>query len=522
MTRNRYAIAALSLAGVLFCSGMALAQGGAVGNWTATGNDPGHSGWQKAENSISKETAGTSFKYLWKIQLGAAGKDAQNFTEPLLAPRLINSHGFKDLVLWASTDTLYAVDSELGVLLWKKSYAPMKGACGPRNLNFVMEPPVVINFGARRAPGAPIPPPPPPPPTASQRRVGMSTTGGFGLKGIYVLAGDGMIHEQVLTTGADWAPTAPAVKFLPAGTPVADLDMMGKTIFTSSGECASGTKGIWSIDVASSDYKVSSLEARGIQPIGLAGVAGAAGADGVIYAVTGAGASAAEGVHANSVMALDAKSLAVSDWYTPAGEGTIADVMPIAFTYKGRHMVAAPGKNGSYVLLDGAALGGANHQTALAETPKIAKPRAGAMDSLAAWQDAEGTAWVLASVSSPMNADAKFGTMNGTATHGAIVAFKVADEGGSMTLTPEWVSRDLVNPAPPVIANGTVVALSQGDASTHARLYVLDASSGKELYNSGDAIPTYAHHAGLSVGDGHAFFTTHDNVLYSFGIGIEH
>lgn len=517
MRRIRYPFAAMSLSGAMLCSGVALAQGGAVGNWTSVGNDPGHSGWQKAETSISKETAGTTFKYLWKIQLGAGGNNARNFSEPLLALRLINAQGFKDLALWASTDTLYAVDSELGKLLWKKSYAPVKGTCGPRNLGIVMEPPVVINFGARRAPGAPMPPPPPPPPIASQRRVGVSTTGGFGLKGIYVLAGDGMIHEQVLTTGADWAPSAPAVKFLPAGVPFDGVDMVGKTIFTSSGECASGKKGIWSIDLASPDYKVSSYETKTVSPHGLAA---ATGGDTVIYAVTGGGT--ADGVHANSVTALDAKSLSVSDWYTPAGEGVIANVMPVAFTYKSKRLVAAPAKNGSYVLLDGASLGGADHKTALAETAKIAKPRAGTMGSLATWQDADGTAWVLASFSGPVSADAKFGTINGKPTHGGIVAFKVSDEGGSMTLTPAWLSGDMVNPAPPVIANGTVVALSQGDASTHARLYVLDATSGKELYNSGESISSYAHGAGVSVGDGHAFFTTRDNVLYSFGIGIEH
>ena len=42
--------------------------------------------------------------------------------EPLLAPRLNNAQGFKDIVFLGGTDTLYAVDSELGVLLWKKTY----------------------------------------------------------------------------------------------------------------------------------------------------------------------------------------------------------------------------------------------------------------------------------------------------------------------------------------------------------------------------------------------------------------
>ncbi len=89
-------------------------------------------------------------------------------------------------------------------------------------------------------------------------------------------------------------------------------------------------------------------------------------------------------------------------------------------------------------------------------------------------------------------------------------------------MTPVWSSRDLVNPAPPVITNGVVIALSEGDAGTHATLYALDATTGKELYSSGDSIPTYAHLSGVAVGDGHAFFTTHDNTLYSFGIELEH
>ena len=89
-------------------------------------------------------------------------------------------------------------------------------------------------------------------------------------------------------------------------------------------------------------------------------------------------------------------------------------------------------------------------------------------------------------------------------------------------LIPAWSSQDLVNPAPPVVANGVVIALSEGDRKTHARLYVLDATTGKQLYASGSEITTYAQMSGVSVGDSHAFFTTHDGTLYCFGIGMEH
>ena len=93
---------------------------------------------------------------------------------------------------------------------------------------------------------------------------------------------------------------------------------------------------------------------------------------------------------------------------------------------------------------------------------------------------------------------------------------------GTPSLTPVWISRDLIDPAPPAIANGVVFALDGGNASTHATLYALDAATGKQLYSSGDAIESYTHLAGMSVGDGHVFFTTHDNTLYSFGIPLEH
>ena len=89
-------------------------------------------------------------------------------------------------------------------------------------------------------------------------------------------------------------------------------------------------------------------------------------------------------------------------------------------------------------------------------------------------------------------------------------------------LTPAGSRAISSTPAPPVIANGVVFALEGGNPSGHATLYALDATTGKQLYTSGDAIQTYSHLAGMSVGDGHVFFTTHDNTLYSFGIPLEH
>lgn len=485
-----------------------------IGNWTSPRNNMEHSGWQKAETVITKESLSGKFKFLWKLQLGTApAQDSQSYSEPLLYLRLINSKGFKDFALWADGQTLYAVDSELGRMLWTKHYDAPPAPCGTSNLSIAAEAPLVINFRARRAPGAP-PPKPQPLMKPSERRVGVSPGGGgFGFKGIFVLTGDGYLHEQVITTGADFAP---AVKFVPGapGMP-SGVGLDGKTIFAATKAGCGGEKNaVWALNMESAEYPVASYEMGAVAPL----VAmGPTISNNVAYVVTGSGSSSGE-VHDNSIVALgpDAK---VKDWYTSGGK--LQNVTPVAFSQNGKNFLVAPGKDGSYVLLDTASLGGSDHKTPLAETATVSQAKEGSIAALASWQDG-GTTWVLASVPGPLNPAAKFATTNGDASHGSVVAFKLEENAGKMSLVPAWSSRDMINPAPPVIANGLIVALDQGDASHNATLYVLDASTGKEMYSSGDAIKTYAHNAGVAVGDGHAFFVTHDNTLYSFGIGIEH
>jgi hypothetical protein len=193
----------------------------------------------------------------------------------------------------------------------------------------------------------------------------------------------------------------------------------------------------------------------------------------------------------------------------------------VVFTYKEKELIAALVGDGTLVLLDSASLGGADHHTSLAQTQKISKgAKRGAWESLASWQDKSGASWVFASISGSVEQDVKFAAANGPAPHGSIVAFKVEEKDGKMSLTPAWISRDLINPAPPAIANGVVFALEAGGA--HATLYALDAATGKQLYSSGDAVGTYTRLAGMAIGDGHVFFTTHDDTLYSFGIPLEH
>lgn len=469
-------------------------QGAPRGFWTVPAATAAHDAWQRAETDISPDTVVNNFKLLWKIKLG--NQPSKSFQEPLLYPGLITGRGFKDFVFSADATTLYAVDSELGELVWKKDFSPGQGACGGTNIQPVLEPPRLIRFGAPRTttPGAPPPAPPPPePPLApSARRVGVAAGGGFfGLKGIYVLTSDGYLHEQILATGLDYAPP---VKFMPTASSFG-LNFNDKILYAAAGsKCKNVADALWTIDLNNTDYKVGSYKPEKLSLDGLSGPA--IGADGTAYVATGAGAD----TYANSIVALSGAGLKVKDWYNAGGKGLNAS--PVVVKVKEKEYVVGPGKEGTLVLLDGISLGGADHHTPLAETERLGKPGEG--DSLATWQDKTGVAWVFAS------------------SEGKVTAFKVEESGGKMALTPVWTSPRLKKPAPPVVANGVLFALDGGSASAHATLYAFDALSGKQLYSSGDAIQSYIHLAGMSVGDGHVFFLTHDNNLYSFGIPLEH
>ena len=129
------------------------------GFWTAPDADAAHNSWQKAETEINTDTVAKDFKFLWKLKLGKETSKSPSFSEPLLYPDLITGRGFKDLALLADANTLYAVDSELGELVWQKDFkSSASKACG--NIQVIIEAPARHPFwrAQARAPNlAPLP-----------------------------------------------------------------------------------------------------------------------------------------------------------------------------------------------------------------------------------------------------------------------------------------------------------------------------------------------------------------------------
>ena len=245
----------------------------------------------------------------------------------------------------------------------------------------------------------------------------------------------------------------------------------------------------------------------------------------------------------------ETKALTLEDYFAPTNAEWLVkrdldmQVTPVIFNYKGKELMADAGKECRVYLMDTQSIGGDDHRTPLYRSPLLCNEdvnfaSAGIWGSLASWEDAKGTRWVLTPFWGAKHSAFKSPLEYGPVKDGAIVAFKVEEKNGKVQLTPAWISRDMNRAEPPVIANGLVFAYGNGEntdqayidiglndsserripGSTHAVLYALDAQTGKELWSSGDQIASWNHWSGLSVANGRVYIATFDGNLYCFGI----
>jgi outer membrane protein assembly factor BamB len=221
------------------------------------------------------------------------------------------------------------------------------------------------------------------------------------------------------------------------------------------------------------------------------------------------------------------------------------DVSPVVFSYKGRDLVAAYVAGGRLALLDSSSLGGPDHHTPLAISSPLSRDAgSGSWGRLATAATSSGTRFVYVSVQGRVAVEAKSTATSSPARDGAIVAFTVTEQQGTPTLTQAWISPNIPNPspativmnapfqpaigraaviapAPTTISGGLLFTLAQGSASTHAKLYALDAETGVPLYVSGDELAASAKVASVSASGAHVLFLASDNTLYAYGIEYE-
>ena len=280
-------------------------------------------------------------------------------------------------------------------------------------------------------------------------------------------------------------------------------------LYVATSNACGGTPGVWALDLSTQDKKVTSWKTNGGSVAGSAGPA--IGNDGTVYAATADG-EYSPAAFSDSVVALEAGSLKMLDYFTPGKSAFVSS--PVVMNRNNKDLIAVMNQDGKMYLLDNSSLGGPGHNTPLSVSAKFANITNDTPGALASWQDTDGTRWVLTSVTGALASTAGFQT-NGNVTNGAVVALKVVDQGGKPTLQPGWVSRDIASPLPPIVVNGVIFVAGTGP-QRNAVLYALDGTTGKEFLNTGNAM-TAAPKGALSSQFSTVYVQTADNVLWSFG-----
>jgi hypothetical protein len=561
-----------------------LAQGRGGGEWTTSGYDAQRTAWLRGEPRLTKDAVKKGeFQFLWNAKFDNEPRQLNSLTTPILLDRLIGYRGFKTLAfVGGSEDRVFAIDTDLARPYWATNLnytaatggrPPSSWECpggliatpsrrtvlapsalgggsgggrgGARTGSAVGEPgkgAAVLSQqqpqrGGSQGRGAPGPAQP-----AQGRGRGPAPIGFGGVDPVYAMGSDGYLHTLQSSNGADAEPPVP---FLPPNTkPSALLWVDGVVYTTTSNGCGATPNAVWAIDLtaADKDRKTISWTTGGASPAGASGVA--LGTDGTLYVAvasqpaqsrrlsTATDGQGPEQRYADAVVALDRMTLQPKDWFSAPGADFNAS--PIVIRHKDKDLVGVTANDGRLYLLDGASLGGSDHTTPLHVTAKFTASGAGT--ALTTWED-EGTRWIFATASGPAPAGVKF-TSNGLAPNGRVVAFKLIDQDGNLSLEPGWASRDLLSPLAPIVVNGMVFAVASGEyrpvaasatvsaaqraqRSVPAVLYVLDGATGKTLWSSGTKITSFAR-AGLAAGSGQVYLVTYDNQLYAFGIPMEH
>lgn len=499
----------------LACSGAALA-----GDWLTFGHDPQRTSWAFEETRLNPQNV-SKMALAWKTKLKNESYSLSALTAPVVASGISTAKGVRSVVYVAGiTGTVFALDAETGVELWNHvfKYVVLPGKGGYQGTflcpNGITATPVIDK----------------------------STNT------LFVIAGNGALYGLDLGSGVvRYGP----VQFVAPYSKNWSLNLVNGVLYTVLTQgCGQGLSGFYSIDVRDRHHPViHQMLLSNTDTAGIWGRGGAIiGTNGRAYGGTADGIfDPAAGDYSDTEIAVSLKDLSLLDYFLPLNwqyirrkDFDLGSASPVFFGWKNRNLLAAGAKESVVYLLDADNLGGRDHQTTLYTSRRLGNDRQECCSGMGIWggistaRDQDGQTWLVVPVGGPPASDGmQFPLTNGAAPHGSLMGLKVvADEKtGNPVLEPVWVSGDFDMPDPAVIASGVVFALATGsnevqrggDAvrvkSNHpAVLKALDLQSGKELFNSGNAIESWVHFSGLAVSDGRVFAVDHDSNVYAFGL----
>ncbi len=539
----------------------------ATDDWLTYGYDPERTGWNRGETTLSKDNV-SKLAVLWTTQLSTkpTPQALATFSPPVVVSGVKTAHGVKNLLfLLGADDTLFALDTDSGKVLWQKTYPnPIKPGRAPNWLC---------------------------PKTANSTPVIDKVKGV-----VYFLASDGKLRSASLSDGAQrLTPTDMVAPF----ARVWALNIFDNVVYTTSGRgCGEVTdpnstiaaaetlnpgaspptmRGgraftgppldpgmVAAMDVRDPAHpKLTTFYTSNGRPAGPWGRGGVTrGPNNTLLLETADGfMDTASGQYGISILMLAPKATRLMDSFTPKNWRYLNSkdldwsASPAVFAFGGKTLVAVSGKEAVIDLLDTSDLGGGpaeNHSTPFYQGLQIGNDAAAATDpsqgiwgSLATYQTPDGRRFVYAPMWGPQSTKVSaFKFASGPIPNGSIMALEVVADGTKVAEVPIWTSPDLVMPDPPVVANGVVYATQTGgqllqntplpDGTrripettgsvyratpvSNLVLYALDAETGKPLYSSGKIITDWVHFGQPVVALGKVFIVTHDSHVYAFGI----
>lgn len=492
-------------------------------HWLTDGGDAARTSWQRNETLISPTTV-AAMKLMWKVKLDNQPRQMHNLFAPLIIGDLQMPGGPREIAVVAGvTDTVYGIDVEKGTQIWKRKFDSIYEDTG--------------SGGGPLCPGGQ---------TATPIAVPTETPGKYK---VYAISWDGRLRTLDPATGEEIAPAEP---FLPANGKPYSLNIHNNVLYTTTAQGCGGTPNqFYGFDLATKKVGSFNPGSGGLWPR----LGPSIGKDGSVYAGSGDGDYYPERqIYGQAIIAVkqnpQTKALEMTDWYAPSNAYWLRkrdldmNATGPVFDYKGKEYTVHTSKECRVWLLDTSNLGGEDHRTPVYRTPLICNEEvqfaaAGVWGALATWEESNGTRWVLVPFWGPKHSKFTAPIEYGQVVQGAVAAFKLEEKLGKLQLTPAWLSRNMWQADPVVIANGVVFAYGNGEDATqstydaglsfntspnriarsgHATLYALDARTGKELWSSGDQITSFSHFSSLAVANGRVYLGTYDGTMYCFGV----
>ena len=435
------------------------AQGTAKANWLTDGGDPQRTSWQRHETLFSPTTV-KGMKLIWTLQLDNKPRQLHNLFPPLIVSDVQTRQGPREIGIVAGvSDNIYGIDLEKGTQIWKRHFdstyeEPSRGRAAAAAY--------VLCPGGLTA--TPV----------------VAPTDTPGKYKVYAISWDGRLRQLDVATGEDLAPA----RALPA-RPTASrtrLNLFNNVLYTTTAQgCGGNPNQFYSYDLATKKVGSFNPGSGGLWPR----LGPSIGKDGSVYAGSGDGDYYPDQqVFGQAIIAVKqnqtTKALEMTDWYAPSNAVWLRkrdldmNVTGPVFDYKGKEYTVQSSKECRIWLLDTSALGGEDHRTPVYRTPLVCNEEvqfaaAGPWGALATWEDADGTRWVLMPFWGPKHSEFKAQrSSTAKSCRGPWPRSRSKTKAGKLQLTPAWLSRNMHQADPPVIANGVVFGYGNGEDATQA------------------------------------------------------